>query len=118
MRIGINGRVLQERMSGIPLFTLALVEGLAEQETCCGVHLFLLNQPFADAGVQERLENNPRIVRHFSRWSGNSYLSRALWDLVFLGLEAKRYNSAPSPVRRLLCCYSKRQKIIYMMTKK
>ncbi|MBT9168540.1 MAG: Alpha-maltose-1-phosphate synthase [Syntrophomonadaceae bacterium] len=78
-------------MSGIPRFTLALVEGLAEPETGCEVHLFLLNRPFAEAWVQERLTSNPRIIQHFSRWSGNSYLSRALWDLVFLGLEAKRH---------------------------
>lgn len=90
MRIGVNARILQEHMSGIPRFTLALVEGLAEPGTGCEVHLFFMNRPFADASIQQRLAGNPRIVQHFSRWSGNSYLSRALWDLVFLGLEAKR----------------------------
>lgn len=91
IRIGINARVIQERMSGVPRFTLNLIEGLAKPERNCEIHLFLLKRSFASSAIEEQLSGNPNIFLHFSRWSGNSYFSRALWDLIFLGFETKRY---------------------------
>lgn len=90
-RIGINARVIQERMSGIPRFTLGLIEGLARPETNCEIHLFLLKRSFASSAIEEQLSDNPNIFLHFSRWSGNSYFSRALWDLIFVGLESRSH---------------------------
>lgn len=92
IRIGINARVLQERMSGIPRFTLNLIEGLAKLEKNCEIHLFFLKRLFAETSIKKRLAENPSIVQHYSWWSGHSYLSRMLWDLIFLGFEAKRYS--------------------------
>jgi glycosyltransferase involved in cell wall biosynthesis len=91
LKIGVNGRMLQERMSGIPRVVLALVEGLAEPRTGCELHVFLLKRPFLEPEIQRRLAANPRIMLHVSPWRGRTYLSRALWDFFVLGLEVRKH---------------------------
>lgn len=78
-------------MSGIPRFTLGLVENLNKSRRDWEVHLFFLNRLFVEKEIEEQLAENPNIVQHFSRWRGRSYLSRMLWDLIFLGFETKRH---------------------------
>ena len=91
IRIGINARILQERMSGIPRFTLGLIEGLTASKGKCEIHLFLLKRSFADSAIEEQLSSNPNVFLHFSRWSGDFYFSKALWDLIFVGLESRSH---------------------------
>lgn len=91
IRIGINARILQERMSGIPRFTLGLIEGLTASKGKCEIHLFLLKRSFADSAIEEQLSHNPNVFLHFSRWPGDSYFSKALWDLIFVGLKSRSH---------------------------
>lgn len=90
MRIGVNARMLQEAVAGIPRFILGMVESMAVLAPQHEIHLFVSRSPFANLAVEQRILQNPRLVVHPSRFRSGGRVARALWDCVVVGLEARR----------------------------
>jgi glycosyltransferase involved in cell wall biosynthesis len=88
MRIGVNLRYLQKRISGIERTILELVKRLADTEEADQVVGYITNSGFVSTDVERELRACPTLELKTTRLLRDDSLFRLLWDVRGVGHRA------------------------------